>query len=532
MSTEAMKVTKLFEANGVDIQIEGEGAGRYLSMLENAPMNVMAANLNLEIIYLNPKSKETLKRLEKFLPVPVSELMGQNIDIFHKNPSHQRRMLANDKNLPHRAMIEVGGEKLDLLVTATYDASGRYQGPMVVWDIVTDKIKKESDLARIQSMMENMPINVMMADLDGNIIYVNPKSKETLKKIEKELPIPVEKIEGSSYDVFHKNPAHQKKLLANDKNLPVQTNIKVGPNTLSLLASAIYDNQNRYIGPMVTWENITERVNEKIRFVASLEETANSMAGAANELTATATEMSNNAQRTSHESQSASAAAEEVSSGVHTVATNTEEMASSIKEIARSANESSEMSKSTLQRTQDTNKTITQLGVSSQEIGNVIKVISSIAQQTNLLALNATIEAARAGDAGKGFAVVANEVKELAKQTAKATEEITSKIGAIQKDTSGAVEAIGSIAHAVEKLNGIAGAIAASVEEQTATTNEVSRVVQESSKGVEGIATTIKIVSQAATENASSASQTLSAAKGLADLAERLKSLIENFKKA
>src|SRR5262249_47789899 len=157
-----------------------------------------------------------------------------------------------------------------------------------------------------------------------------------------------------------------------------------------------------------------------------------------------------------------------------------EEMTASIKEIARSANESAEMSKSTLAKAQTTNKTITQLGTSSQEIGNVIKVISSIAQQTNLLALNATIEAARAGDAGKGFAVVANEVKELAKQTAKATEDITNKIGAIQTDSSAAVEAIGGISQAMEKVNAIAGAIAASVEEQTATTNEVSRVVLES----------------------------------------------------
>lgn len=266
--------------------------------------------------------------------------------------------------------------------------------------------------------------------------------------------------------------------------------------------------------------------------IRSMEETANSLASAAAELTSTATQMSSTAEQTNEQSASASAAAAEISSGVKTVATNTEEMAASIKEIARSANESAEMSKQTLHRAQETNRTITQLGASSQEIGNVIKVISSIAQQTNLLALNATIEAARAGDAGKGFAVVANEVKELAKQTAKATEDITNKIGAIQTDSQAAVEAIGGISVAMDRLNSIAGAIAASVEEQTATTNEVSRVVLESTKGVEEIARTVKMVSNSAKESKASSEQTLNASRDLTGLAENLKTLVKKVQAA
>ncbi|XGC81074.1 PAS domain-containing protein [Bdellovibrio bacteriovorus] len=266
--------------------------------------------------------------------------------------------------------------------------------------------------------------------------------------------------------------------------------------------------------------------------IKSMEETANNLAAAAGELTATATQMSNTAVHTNEQSHLASNSASEVASGVKTVATNTEEMAASIREIARSANESAEMSKMTLQRAQETNKTIMQLGISSQEIGNVIKVISSIAQQTNLLALNATIEAARAGDAGKGFAVVANEVKELAKQTAKATEDITNKIGAIQGDSKNAVEAISGISQAMDKLNSIAGAIAASVEEQTATTNEVSRVVLESTKSVDSIATIIKVVSGASNESKASAEQTLFASQELNALAERLKAIVNKAQSA
>ncbi len=268
-------------------------------------------------------------------------------------------------------------------------------------------------------------------------------------------------------------------------------------------------------------------ITEVKKMIFAVEETAASLSSASSELTATATEMSNSASKTNQESQSAASAAEEVSAGVQTVATNMEEMVASIKEIGRSTSESSEMAKSTLIRAQESNATITKLGASSQEIGDVIKVISSIAQQTNLLALNATIEAARAGEAGKGFAVVANEVKELAKQTAKATDDITHKIGAIQTDTKSAVEAIAGISQSVEKLNCISGVIAAAVEEQTATTNEISRVVLESKKGVESIAGAVKTVSVAAQENSASSTQTLEASKQLANLAEKLNALIK-----
>lgn len=272
---------------------------------------------------------------------------------------------------------------------------------------------------------------------------------------------------------------------------------------------------------------IATDVTEQQNMIKSVEETAAALSAAATELTATATQMTGTADKTSQESKTAAAAAEEVATGVQTVATNVEEMVASIKEIARSTNESSQMSKMTLAKAQESNATIVKLGASSQEIGDVIKVISSIAQQTNLLALNATIEAARAGEAGKGFAVVANEVKELAKQTAKATNDITNKIGAIQGDAQSAVEAIGGISAAVEKLNGIAGVIAAAVEEQTATTNEISRVVVQSKKGVEDIAGTIKTVSMAANESTSASNQTLAASKDLSQLAVRLNALVK-----
>lgn len=389
----------------------------------------------------------------------------------------------------------------------------------------TQSLFFEAEAARIQFMMECMPINTMMCDLNFNITYLNPKSRETLKKIEKYLPIPADKVLGSSIDVFHKAPTRQRTMLMDPRNLPHRAKIKVGPETLDLLVSPIFDKNQNYLGPMLTWSVLTAQVE----LMTSLEQTAHQLASASEELSAVATQLTKNANLTSDKSNTAAANSEEVSKGVQTVATNTEEMVASVKEISKSSSEAAGISKEAMRRAQETNVTITQLGEASVEIGNVIKVISSIAQQTNLLALNATIEAARAGDAGKGFAVVANEVKELAKQTAKATEDITNRIGAIQDSTKGAVTAINSISKVIEQINGISMTIAAAVEEQTATTNEVSRVMQESSSAVDGITQIVKSVSQAAHESSQGASQTLDAAKGLSQLAAQLRELIKKI---
>lgn len=517
MSESAKQLVSLTQSSASNVEASG--------MLHNAPFNVMYANHDFIITYANPKSLETLKRIERYLPIPVSKLVGSSIDVFHKVPAHQRRMLSDPRNLPHRTIVNVGPEKIDLLATAIYDENREHIGSMVTWDIVTEKLATEESLARIQSMVENAPVNIMMADLDMNLIYMNPASKNMLREMERYLPRPVDQLIGQKIDIFHKNPEHQRRMLADDRQLPHKANIKLGPETLTLLVSPIYDSHKKYLGPMVTWERITER----LELVGSIGEASRHLAAAASELNATAAQMTDNAARTTSEASTVASASEEVARGVRTVATNTEEMTAAIKEIARNANDASTATTATVRQADSTNQTITKLGESSQEIGNVVKVISSIAQQTNLLALNATIEAARAGDAGRGFAVVANEVKELAKQTAKATEEITTKITTIQKDTTLAVDAIGGISSSIRKLNGIATSIAASVEEQQATTNEVARVVQESAKGVQSIAESVRNVSSASTETQTGAGQVLNAAKSLAELATKLEQLVRKI---
>jgi methyl-accepting chemotaxis protein len=257
---------------------------------------------------------------------------------------------------------------------------------------------------------------------------------------------------------------------------------------------------------------------------------AASVGAASEELTTVSQQMAANADETSAQSNVVSAAGEQVNNNVQTVATAMEEMSASIKEIAKSAGDAARVAAGAVRVAADTNATVSKLGESSAEIGQVIKVITSIAQQTNLLALNATIEAARAGEAGKGFAVVANEVKELAKETARATEDIGRRIEAIQSDSSGAVEAIGQIAEVINQINDISSTIASAVEEQTSTTNEIVRNVAEAAKGSSEIADNITGVAQAARSTSAGASDTQKASSELSRMAADLQRRLGQFK--
>ena len=564
---------------------------RVHSMMESAPTNVILADRDLKIRYLNEASKQTLRRLEEWLPIKTDEFMGATIDVFHRDPSHQRRIVGDPRNLPHKAVIDIGPEKVDLLASAIMDDKGEYLGPMITWEIITERLKIEQAMARTNSMMENAPTNVILADRNLNIQYMNPASVQTLRRLEEWLPIRVDEFIGASIDVFHRDPSHQRRLVGDPRNLPHKAVIDIGPEKVDLLASAIMDDKGEYLGPMITWEIITEKLetDRKLREMAEREKEqaeelrqkvdslldvvdsaakgdltrAVSVGGsdaigkmgeglgsfltdlrnnigdlatqtqdlsqAAELLSSVSHQMAGSADQTSSQANLVNEGAQQVNAHVKSVSAGVEEMNSSIRDVARSATEAAEVATNAVEIARDANETVSKLGQSSNEIGNVVRVITSIAQQTKLLALNATIEAARAGEAGKGFAVVANEVKELAKETANATEDISRKIEAIQGDTTGAIAAIEKIGQIIGEINELQNRIAGAVEQQSSTSNSVAQNLAEAALATDEITQNIAGVADAAGGTSKAASDTQVSAQDLEKLASELRKIVQRF---
>jgi methyl-accepting chemotaxis protein len=688
----------------------------FKAMVENSPTNILMANTDLQITYVNPASLETLKTIQHLLPVSADQVLGANIDIFHKNPSYQRKILANPKNLPHRANINIGDEVADLLVTGIYDEAGAYLGPMVVWELVTEKLRLKQDFGgQIAAIGKSQA--VIEFNMDGTIITANDNFL-------KAMGYGLEEVKGKHHSIFVDEAYRQsadykefwirlnrgeyqtgeyKRIGKGGKEVWIQASynpimdlngkpfkvVKYAAEvTQQKLANADYQGQIAAIGksqaviefqmdgkiitandnflkPMgymldevkgrhhsifveeayrqspdyrefwarlnqgeyqsgeykrigkggkEVWiqasynpimdlngkpfkvvkyaTDVTQQVKtkqevaqmaerEKVaaqelktkvdsilevvsaaadgdltqeitvggadavgqmgeglakfftdlrQSISSIGQTATSLSSASEELTMVSQQMSANAEETSAQANTVSGATQQVSQNLHSVATGAEEMTATVQSIASNATEAAKVAGEAVKTAHSANATVAKLGESSAEIGQVIKVITSIAQQTNLLALNATIEAARAGEAGKGFAVVANEVKELAKQTAKATEDISQKITAIQEDTKRAVESIGSITGIINQINDISGTIATAVEEQSATTNEMSRNVTEAAKGSGDISQNIQGVAQAAESTTRGAQDAQKAAQQLSEMATQLRGLVERFK--
>ena len=398
---------------------------------------------------------------------------------------------------------------------------------------VTTLQEARVEIARVYSMVENTAVAMILGGPDLSVEALNPAAKRIFKGIERHLPYGAGEMVGKSVDDLFENAAEVRRILSNPKDLPHRGGIQIGPADLGFVVTATTDKEGRYLGPMVTFETITERMSEKRQLLSSVEtltENAKALGSSSEVLNTVSEQLANNAEETSAQAGVVSAASEQVSSSVGAVTQSAEQMSASIREISENTAAATRVAGDAVGTAQSANETIKRLGDSSAEVGKVINVITSIAEQTNLLALNATIEAARAGEAGKGFAVVANEVKELAKQTSQATEDISHKIEAIQADTEGAVSAINQVTEVINQINEISTTIASAVEEQTVTTSEIGSNVGEASRSTMEISSNISGVAGAAQETAKGANETLKAAKALSNIATQIQEVVGQFK--
>ncbi|NOY29744.1 MAG: PAS domain S-box protein [Planctomycetes bacterium] len=474
-------------------------------VVEKSEGAIMMIDRDFIITYANEMTVEMLgKYADTFRTVWPSfdpnKVMGACIDQFHKNPQHQRQMLSDPSILPYKTDIQVGPLTFALLVSAQYDMENNYSGNTLEWKDVTEIRKRAASDMKIAEFQAQEVENVsqvlnLAAEGDLTQVYEVGESDEDTQEVH---------------------------------------------NTFSEIAKAV----NSMCGNLREVISGVAKNAETLNSTSSdLSTTANQLAQGAGETTNQSATVSSAAEEMSINMNNMAASTEEMTTNIKTVASAVEEMTTSIAEIAKNAEQASSVAGNAASLAESSNQTIGQLGSAADEIGKVIEVIQDIAEQTNLLALNATIEAARAGDAGKGFAVVATEVKELAKQTADATEDIRNRIEGIQGSTQEVVTSIGEISEVISQVSNVSQTIAAAVEEQSVTTKEIARNVSQTSDAATSISSgvaesasasqeitrSITEVDQAAKQTSVAAAQTQESGSALSNLAEDLQGLVSKF---
>jgi len=585
---------------------------RLQGTVDGAMTAIMMVDRNLVITYANDATLNMLRAhevaLQQVYPgFSVNNIIGTCIDTFHKNPAHQRQLLSNPGNLPYQTDIQVGPLKFALNVTAIMDGEN-YVGNALEWTDVTEARVKELEVARLQSAVDGAEANLMLCDADLNITFANPSVVAMLRNRQAELRqiwpgLDVDNLLGTCIDGFHKNPAHQRALLADPSRLPATAEIEVGGLAFKVNATMIKGPSGEYMGNMVQWTDITEQkdaerqiqelinsaakgeLNNRIAhedysgFMKGLGEGINSLMDAVvdplqggmevmqslsngdltktmdgkyegefavlkDSINGTVNNLIDVVGNIRNSSTSIASASSEISQGNINLSQRTEEQASSLEETASSMEELTGTVKQNADNARQANQlaagardqaekggsvvgsainAMSEINSASKKIADIISVIDEIAFQTNLLALNAAVEAARAGEQGRGFAVVASEVRNLAQRSAGAAKEIKSLINdSVEKVDEGSRlvnesgQTLDEIVGAVKKVSDIIAEIAAASLEQ--------------STGIEQVNQTVSQMDEVTQQNAALVEEAAAASESLDEQARELDQLMTYFK--
>ena len=460
----------------VKIWAESRNTKDWFRMLDELQANVMIADMELNLVFANRRALQTFRTLEKEIQkefhISANEILGASIHRFHRNPARIEGILRDPSAFPRKAIFSFSGVTLETRIHRVAHPGEPTFCFIVSWEDVSERMRLEKDLHQTMAR-EQEKSQTLRDSVDSMLVAVNA---------------------------------------AKDGDLTTEIGVQ-GTDVIGKMADGL--------------RQFLQSLREHNRITAK---NASALGGSARRLTDVSLQMSSNAEETSAQATLVATSSKTVSESVQTVATAVGEMTKSITEISSNTTKASDMGKGAVHLTESTNAIIAKLGRSTQEIGAVVKLITSIAAQTNLLALNATIEAARAGEAGRGFAVVANEVKELAKETAGATEDIGSKIAAIRSDMEEAIKAIANISDMIRRINDMQGIIATAVEEQSATSSEMSRNIAKAAMGSASISSNLEGVATAARNTSSGATELQTVAQRLSDMARELQELVGRYK--
>ena len=556
----------------------GEEA-RIRAALDATTTNVMIANENLDIVYLNRTVRDMMRGAEqdirKDLPhFNVDALLGANIDVFHKNPAHQRAMLAALKTT-HVSELKIGGRTMRIVANPIRDAAGRNTGTVVEWADITEQVRREAEErarlveqqriaaenARIKAALDNVTTNVMVADRDLNIVYMNRTVRDMMRTaqadIRKDLPgFDVDRLMGANIDSFHRNPAHQRNLLANlSKTFTSQ--LKLGGRTMRIIANPVRDAAGQHIGTVVEWADRTEevrveeemqrvvdataagdlrqrislhdksgvflRVSEGINSLAdNLADLVSRMQGAADEIRRGTSDIAQGNDDLSRRTSEQAASLEETAASI-------EEITSTVAQTAENATRANQLA-SAARTTADEGGSVAREAIeamgsvteASRRMAEIIHVIDEIAFQTNLLALNAAVEAARAGDQGRGFAVVAAEVRTLAQRSADSAKEIKNLI----EDSLRRVE---TGANLVTRSGATLTEIVDSVRKVSDIVAEIELATREQSTGIDQINSAVTHLDKITQSNAALVEESTAASRSMADQGQQLFDLVSRY---